>query len=187
MPAAWGFSDDSERTRPGRVARLVPAAVLITLVNRRCRPTVLFIERTAHLRHHAGQIGFPGGRVERRDKDAAHTALRETEEELGLAAARIEILGRIPAYTTGTGFRITPVVGWTEPPLALSPNRFEVTEIFEVPFPFVMNPVNHRIETALFHGRRRTNYAIRFQGRHIWGATAGMLVSLSRQLAVLRR
>lgn len=177
-----GFSDDGDVPHPRPVQVLTPAAVLIGVLNR-AEPTVLFTQRTAHLNDHAGQISFPGGRRDPEDRDAAHTALRETEEETGLAASRIEVLGRIPDYTTGTGFLVTPVIGWVETPPGpgeYSHDVFEVAEVFEVPLAFLLDPRNHRRETALFKGRMRTYHAMPWQDRYIWGATAGMLLSFYR-------
>lgn len=181
--AAQGFSDDGDWPNPKARAELTPAAVLVPVINRGGEPTVMFTQRTPHLKDHAGQISFPGGRKEPEDVDAAHTALRETEEETGLPRDRIEVLGRIPDYTTGTGFIVTPVVGWVESPAAYAPDPFEVAEVFEVPLGFLLDPRNHRQETALFKGRMRTYYAMPWQGRYIWGATAGMLVSFYRVIA----
>ncbi len=181
-----GFSDDGDQPRPGPHVNLTRASVLIPVINRGHGSTVLFTQRTAHLNDHAGQISFPGGRAEQTDPDPAFTALREAEEEVGLARSRVEVLGRIPEYRTGTGFLVTPVVGWVEAPVAFTPDPFEVADVFEVPFRFLMDPANHRVESAFFRGRMRTYYAISFEGRYIWGATAGMLVSLYRVLAGAR-
>ena len=181
-----GFADDGETAvRPplAPASVLKPAAVLILVINHSHQPTVLFTQRTAHLIDHAGQISFPGGRVEDGDRDPTHTALRETEEETGVAAARIEVLGTIPQYTTGTGYLITPVVGWIEPPVAYVPDPTEVEECFEVPFDFVADARNHRVESAMYKGRMRSYISVPFGKRYIWGATAGMLVSLTRVLA----
>lgn len=181
-----GFSDDGDQPRPGPHDNLTRASVLIPVINRGRGSTVLFTQRTAHLNDHAGQISFPGGRAEESDPDPAFTALREAEEEVGLARSHVEVLGRIPEYRTGTGFLVTPVVGWVETPVTFTPDPFEVAEVFEVPFRFLMNPANHRVETAFFRDRLRTYYALSFEGRYIWGATAGMLVSLYRVLAGAR-
>jgi 8-oxo-dGTP pyrophosphatase MutT (NUDIX family) len=182
-----GFSDDGELTAPllqnGKPLR--PAAVLILLLNNNHAddPRVLFTQRTAHLTDHAGQISFPGGRVEANDRDAHHTALRETEEETGVGAHQVEILGSIPNYATGTGYQITPVVGWTDEAVAYKPDPTEVAECFEVPLSFLLNPRNHRLESAMYKGRMRSYYAVPYQHRYIWGATAGMLVTLTRVVA----
>jgi len=156
-----------------------PAAVLVPLVNRSEGVNVMLTRRTDHLHHHPGQISFPGGRVEDDDEGPVHTALRETEEEVGLHARHVELLGQLPLYRTGTGFQVTPVVALVHPPFELNPDSFEVAEVFEVPLSFLVDPVNHRRETMFYRGRDRTYYAMPWQGYHIWGATAGMLVSLS--------
>lgn len=156
-----------------------PAAVLVPLVNRPEGVTVMLTRRTDHLHHHPGQISFPGGRVEEGDEGVVHTALRETEEEVGLHPRHVELLGQLPLYRTGTGFQITPVVALVHPPFDLNPDSFEVAEVFEVPLAFLVDRENHRRETMFYRGRDRTYYAMPWQGYHIWGATAGMLVSLA--------
>lgn len=184
-----GFADDGETPAPPVPSKpLKPAAVLILLVNRTPEhgPAVLFTQRTAHLTDHAGQISFPGGRVEEHDRDAVHTALRETEEETGVPTARVKILGAIPNYSTGTGYLITPVVGWIDAPLDYRPDPTEVAECFEVPFSFLIDEKNHRLESAMYKGRMRSYYAVPYQHRYIWGATAGMLVTLTRVIAQAR-
>lgn len=185
-----GFSDDGEFAAlpPVNEKPLRPAAVLILLVNRGLDdcPQVLFTQRTAHLTDHAGQISFPGGRVEADDRDAFHTALRETEEETGVAASKIEVLGSIPDYATGTGYLVTPVVGWIDEPAAYRPDPTEVAECFEVPLKFLIDTRNHRLESAMYKGRMRSYYAVPYQQRYIWGATAGMLVTLTRVIAQAR-
>jgi 8-oxo-dGTP pyrophosphatase MutT (NUDIX family) len=181
--AGQGFSDDGDWPNPKPRHELTPAAVLIPVINRTGVPTVMFTQRTAHLNDHAGQISFPGGRKDAGDVDAADTALRETEEETGLPRDRVEILGSIPDYSTGTGFIVTPVVGWIESPTEYKPDPFEVAEVFEVPLEFLLDPRNHRQETALFKGRMRTYYAMPWQDRYIWGATAGMLLTFYRVIA----
>jgi 8-oxo-dGTP pyrophosphatase MutT (NUDIX family) len=128
-------------------------------------------------------VSFPGGRAEPGDADAASTALRETEEEIGLARARVELIGRLPEYLTRTGFRVTPVIGLVRPPLELLPDSREVEEIFEVPLAFLLDPANHRRETRRIGERSVAFYVMEYQGRVIWGATAGMLVNLYRRLA----
>ena len=185
-----GFSDDGDagallnQIPPQKL--LKPAAVLILVINRPDVPTVLFTQRTAHLTDHAGQISFPGGRVEEADVDTQHAALRETSEETGVDVSRIELIGSIPRYTTGTGYLITPVVGWMEPPVAFAPDPTEVEECFEVPLDFLIAPQNHRLESAMYKGRMRQYYAIPYGQRYIWGATAGMLVTFTRVLANAR-
>jgi 8-oxo-dGTP pyrophosphatase MutT (NUDIX family) len=144
---------------------------------------VLLTQRTAHLREHAGQISFPGGRVEPEDASPAHTALRETEEEIGLASAHIEIVGYLPEYRTNTGFRVMPVVGLVRPPFALRPDPSEVAEVFEVPLAFLMDPANHQQHSVHYRGKLRHYYAMPYGDYFIWGATAGIIVTLSRALA----
>jgi len=162
--------------------RATEAAVLVPLVNHAGAVKVLFTQRTAHLFDHAGQISFPGGRVETADTSREETALRETEEEIGLPRARIALLGRLPDYEIPSGFRITPVVGWVEPPFELEPDAFEVAEVFEAPLGYFLDPGNYQRRQYHFKGRHRHYMAIPYEGRYIWGATAGMLYSLCRML-----
>jgi len=161
----------------------VPAAVLVPLIDRAEGLSVLLTRRTAHLDHHAGQISFPGGRVEDGDADPVAAALRETREEIGLDPTRVEVLGRLDGYNTITGFAVVPVVGLVRPPLELRPDPFEVDEVFEVPFDFVLDPANrqrHFREGS--DGARRYYYALPFGPHYIWGATAAMLVNLAEAL-----
>jgi 8-oxo-dGTP pyrophosphatase MutT (NUDIX family) len=145
--------------------------------------TVLFTQRTTHLKSHSGQVSFPGGRAEPGDASAEFTALREAEEEIGLPAERVEILARLPDYHTRTGFRVTPVIGVVQPPLELAPDPREVEEIFEVPLDFLLEPANQQRRTREFQGQRVGFYVFEYQNRTIWGATAGMLVNLYKMLA----
>jgi 8-oxo-dGTP pyrophosphatase MutT (NUDIX family) len=165
-----------------RSAEPRPAAVLVGLVDREGEPALLLTRRTEHLRDHAGQICFPGGRIEPDDASAAAAALREAEEEIGLDPARVAIIGRLPPYQTVTGFRIHPVVGWISPPFELRPDPFEVAEAFEVPLRFVLDPENHRRQSYRRGPVTRAYYVLPYQGRFIWGATAGILVNLARVL-----
>jgi 8-oxo-dGTP pyrophosphatase MutT (NUDIX family) len=162
--------------------RLTPAAVLVPIIERPAGLTVLFTQRTAHLNDHAGQVSFPGGRCEFGDPSPIFTALRETEEEIGLARAAVEILGILPEYRTGTGFSVTPVVGLVQPPFALNPDSFEVAEVFEAPLAFLLDSANHQRHSMEIGGILRHYYAMPYEGYFIWGATAGMLVSLHRLL-----
>ena len=166
----------------GAPAGLTPAAVLVPVILRPEGLTVLFTQRTAHLNDHAGQVSFPGGRCEADDPSPVHTAPRETEEEIGLEPARIEVLGLLPEYRTGTGFTVTPVVGLVRPPFELSLDSFEVAEVFETPLAFFLDPANHQRHSMEIGGVRRHYYAMPYEGYFIWGATAGMLVSLHRLL-----
>ena len=160
----------------------VPAAVLVPVVNHPQGPTVMFTQRTAHLYDHAGQVSFPGGRVEDADADREATALRETEEETGLHRSRVDIIGRLPDYDIMTGFRVTPVVGWIEPPYDLQPDPFEVEKVFEVPLEFLLDPLNHQEHSREVNGIVRHYYAMPYGEHYIWGATAGMVHMLYRAL-----
>ena len=159
-----------------------PAAVLVPLVARGQVPTVLLTRRTDHLHHHPGQISFPGGRVEDADTSPIDTALRETEEEIGLDRRHIELIGTLPDYLTGTGFRVTPVVGLVTPPFELTLDAFEVAEAFEVPLSHFLDPENHEEHSIVHEGRLRSFHAMPYQGYFIWGATAGIIMSLYRVL-----
>ncbi|TVQ29060.1 MAG: CoA pyrophosphatase [Geminicoccaceae bacterium] len=158
-----------------------PAAVLIGVVGHD-EPTVILTQRTAHLRDHAGQISFPGGRMEPDDPDPAATALRETAEEIGLSPAHCRILGELNPYDTVTGYRVHPVVAWIEPPFGLAPDPFEVAEVFEVPLGFVLDAQNHRRDSYDKGGLTRHYWVLPYQKRYIWGATAAMLVNFARLL-----
>ena len=175
-------ADDIERQQLIGQRELKPAAVLLLVVNR-IEPSVVFTQRTAHLPDHPGQVSFPGGRCDAEDCSPEETALREAEEEVGIAPARVEILGRLPEYRTSTGYTVAPVVGWAEPPLAYRPDPDEVEDVFEVPLAFLLDPRNHRYETAFHRGRLRRFWAMPHGDRYIWGATAGMLVTFQRILA----
>ena len=159
-------------------ADAVAAAVLVPVVVRETGATMLLTQRTMHLRDHAGQVSFPGGRSEANDASPEATALREADEEVGLDAGQIEILGRLPEYRTGTGFVITPVVGLVTPPLNLKLDDFEVAEVFEPPLEFLLDRANHQRHSIEVRGIMREYWAVAWQGYYIWGATAGMLVTL---------
>ncbi len=162
---------------------LMPAAVLVPLVERPEGYTVLLTQRTAHLEHHAGQISFPGGRAEDEDAGPVETALREAEEEIGLHRRHVvEIAGFLDLYETVTGFLITPVVGFVTPPFELALDAFEVAEAFEVPLDFILDPRNHESRGMFYKGQQRRYYVIPYQDRFIWGATAAMLVGFARRL-----
>jgi 8-oxo-dGTP pyrophosphatase MutT (NUDIX family) len=181
-PAPSPEPDDLHVVALQEGARVTEAAVLVPLIDRSGRVQVLFTQRTAHLDDHAGQISFPGGRVEEGDASREATALRETEEEIGLASAAVALLGRLPDYEIPSGFRITPVVGWIEPPFALDPDPFEVAEVFEAPLEHFLEPASYQRRQFRFRGRHRHYLAIPFEGRYIWGATAGILYNLCRML-----
>ncbi len=182
-PSAEPREPHAVRLAPG--ARITQAAVLVPLVNRPDGVRVLLTQRTAHLNDHPSQVSFPGGRVDAGDADRIATALREAEEEVGLAPSRVTVLGSLPDYDIPSGFRVTPVVGWIEPPLDLATltlDPFEVAAAFEAPLAELLDPARvHRREFE-FNGRHRHYVAIPYEGRYIWGATAGMLLSLARLL-----
>lgn len=180
-PAFAVYGDEDAEGRAAAAA--TPAAVLVPIVDHPAGLTVIFTQRTVHLKAHSGQVSFPGGRAEPGDPTPEHTALREAQEEIGLALERVEVLARLPEYHTRTGFRVTPVVGLLTPPVALMPDPGEVEEVFEVPLAFLLDPRNHERETRELQGRMRAYYVMRYGKRIIWGATAGMLVSLYRHLA----
>ncbi len=161
---------------------LRPAAVLVPIVMHGVDPTVLLTLRSPHLADHAGQISFPGGRLEPDDPDAAAAALREAEEEIGLRRMHVEIVGRIDTYQTRTGYEVTPVVGLVSPPFELALDASEVAAAFEVPLAFLVDRRNHRRETRQDRGITRSFWAIPFGEHYIWGATAGMLVNLAELL-----
>lgn len=158
--------------------RMTKAAVLLPLVMQPSGLNVLLTERSAHLHDHAGQISFPGGRMDPEDESIIFTALRESEEEIGLSSQAIDVIGTMPEYLTVSGYRVTPVVALIQPPKAYHPDPFEVADIFEVPLQFLMNPANHEIRVWHSDEGSRRFYAMPFADRFIWGATAGMLRNL---------
>jgi 8-oxo-dGTP pyrophosphatase MutT (NUDIX family) len=151
-----------------------PAAVLIPIVNH-VEPTVLLTQRAAHLNDHAGQISFPGGKIDATDASPLDAALREAEEEIGLAREFIDPIGYLDLYATGFGFRILPTLARIKPGFNLRINETEVDDAFEVPLAFLMNPANHQLHAKEFRGMERHYYAMPFAERYIWGATAGIL------------
>jgi 8-oxo-dGTP pyrophosphatase MutT (NUDIX family) len=170
-----------QQTIPSGV-RVKHAAVLVPLVARADGTQVLFTQRTSHLHDHAGQISFPGGRVEPDDRHREDTALRETEEEIGLPRDRIEVLGSLPEHEMQSGFSITPVVGWIVPPYEVSPDPFEVHDVFEAPLAHFLDAANYQRRRYVLEGYDRRYLAIPYGGRYIWGATAAMLYLLQRVL-----
>jgi 8-oxo-dGTP pyrophosphatase MutT (NUDIX family) len=154
-----------------------PAAVLVPLVNRAPGVTVLLTQRTADMPSHAGQIAFPGGR-RASDEDAVAAALRETEEEVGIARKFVDVVGGLDLYRTGTGFEITPIVGILTPGFTVRADPREVADVFEVPLEHFLDEVNHKLDSREYQGRQRRYYAMPYGERYIWGATAGMLKNL---------
>jgi 8-oxo-dGTP pyrophosphatase MutT (NUDIX family) len=182
-PLPWTpEANDEQRWRLSEAGNAAPrpAAVLMPIVIRADGPTLLFTQRTADLKDHAGQVSFPGGRAELSDVSPIDTALRETEEEIGLARAHVEVIGSLPDYFTGTGYRVTPVAGLIQPPFEVVPDPREVAEIFEVPLAFLMDGMNHQRRSIELPGDlgRRSFYTMPYQRFFIWGATAGMLRNL---------
>ncbi len=157
-----------------------PAAVLIAITDRPS-PGLILTVRREHMRTHAGQVAFPGGRIDD-GEDAIAAALREAKEELGLDPARVAVVAALDSYRTITGFDVVPVLGVIPPGLALEPHEREVADWFEAPLDFVLDRANHQRRTALFRGRDRQYYEINWEGRKIWGATAAMIVNLSQRL-----
>lgn len=180
-PPAW----QPEVRREALFARREPAqaAVLVPLLMRD-EITVLLTQRTAHLSTHSGQVAFPGGRRDPEDRNVMATALREAQEEIGLHAQDVEVLGTLPIYETGTAFKVTPVVALVQPQTHWQPNPDEVADVFEVPLSFLLNPANHRRHRLQWQGHMREWFAMPYQDgpqeRYIWGATAGMLRNFYR-------
>lgn len=158
-----------------------PAAVLIAIIDRD-EPGIILTQRTETLRRHPGQVAFPGGRIDPGDDGPVGAALREAEEEIALPASAVEVVGTADLYRTVTGYEVTPVVGVVPPGLALVPAEAEVSAVFEVPLAFLLDTANHVRATAQYQGRERHYYEILWGERRIWGATAAMIVNLSRRL-----
>lgn len=187
MPPLGSRSDfdlnpDMRPVGPGR-----PASVLCPLVERPPGINVILTRRAPHLKHHAGQISFPGGKVDRTDASPLATALREANEEIGLMEDQVEVLGTLDPYHTSTGFRVTPFVALVSPVWQPFPDPGEVEEVFEAPLDFLMDPANHLRHHREWQGRRRHFYAMPWGDYYIWGATAGMLRGLSDRLGRLAR
>ena len=159
----------------------MPAAVLIAITDRP-EPGVLLTLRQPHLRRHAGQIAFPGGRVDPEDEDVIAAALREAQEEIGLDPAMVQVAGTSDVYRVGTGFVVTPVIGVVPPDLPLAPHEAEVAAVFETPLAFLLAPGNHALKSTIWEGRERRFHEIHWEDRRIWGATAGMIVNLAFRL-----
>lgn len=160
---------------------ITPAAVLVPVVDRP-DPGVILTLRPETMRRHAGQVSFPGGRIDPEDDDAVAAALREAEEEIGLPHGEVEVIGTGDIYRTVTGFEVTPVVGIIPPDLTLTPHPGEVAAVFEAPLHYLLDPAHQQVRTAEWRGKMRTFYEIEWEGQRIWGATAAMIVNLSRRL-----
>jgi 8-oxo-dGTP pyrophosphatase MutT (NUDIX family) len=158
------------------------AAVLIPITDR-AEPGVILTQRPEWLRSHAGQVAFPGGKVDEVDADAISAALREADEELSIRPCDVRVIGVADTYYSGSGYRIEPVVGVIPPDLPLRPNPQEVEDWFEVPLAYLLDPANAERKQAVWHGRERTYYDIAWEGRRIWGVTAGIIANLARRLA----
>lgn len=183
-PRPHGDWDLMRETPPPPADGLSPAAVLMAISDED-EPHLLFTRRTVHLKRHAGQVAFPGGRKDAADPGPVATALREAHEEVALPPHAVEVLGTLDPYRTGTGFLVTPVVGVVPPGLPLMADPREVDELFHVPLAHVLDPANHLRESALWQGQTRHYWTIRHDRHHIWGATAGMIVALAQRLEAL--
>lgn len=173
--------DVLEGEEPGGPGPITPAAVLVAVVDR-SEPTVLLTLRPDTMRKHPGQVSFPGGRIDPGDDGPVAAALREAEEEIGLPPAEVALIGLADRYRTVTGFEVTPVVGLVPPDLSLRPNPAEVADLFEAPLRHLLDPARQMMRSAAWRGRERHYYEIDYEGRRIWGATAAMIVNLSRRL-----
>jgi 8-oxo-dGTP pyrophosphatase MutT (NUDIX family) len=171
------------RLRAGWPAPLKVAAVLVPIIDRADAPTLLMTVRASHLRRHAGQISFPGGRLEAQDADVAAAATRETEEEIGIAAAGIEPIGFLADHVVQTGYRITPVVALLQPGLTLEPDGTEVAEVFELPLAFALRAENYRVGRRTMREVEVDTWELAFGRYNIWGATAGILANLREVFA----
>jgi len=174
VPASGDQGTDRMLQILAREQPIRPAAVLVPVVDYP-QPTVLLTQRSAHLNDHAGQISFPGGKIDATDASPLDTALREAEEEIGLSREFIDPIGYLDLYGTSFGFRILPAVARIKPGFKLRINQSEVDDVFEVPLAFLMNPVNHQTHSKEFRGIERSYYAMPYEERYIWGATAGIL------------
>jgi 8-oxo-dGTP pyrophosphatase MutT (NUDIX family) len=183
-PARSDYDFNPEFRRPPGEIKLTPAAVLMPIIAKPI-PTVLLTQRTQTLARHAGQVSFPGGRVDDTDESPRATALRETHEETGITSNFVTVAGYMEGYETGTGFAILPVVGVVKEGFTLMPNPAEVNEIFEVPLSFLLDPKNRERQSREWQGRKREFYAFNYGSHYIWGATAAILVNFAERFAGL--
>jgi 8-oxo-dGTP pyrophosphatase MutT (NUDIX family) len=177
------FGTDAMLQIIAKVRPIRPAAVLIPVVEREA-PTVLLTKRAEHLNDHAGQISFPGGKIDPTDASPMDAALREADEEIGLKRSFIDPIGYLDVYATGFGFRILPTLARVRPGFDLTISRNEVDDVFEVPLAFLMDPLNHKLGSKEFRGMQRSFYEMPFEQRYIWGATAGMLRALYERICL---
>jgi len=177
-----GDFDLTSAQKPVPDTPLIPAAVLVPIVEHTRGLSILLTKRTDHLHDHPGQISFPGGRSEETDSGPIATALRETEEEIDLKPSFIHVIGFLDTYETTTRYLVTPVVGLITPGFRLNPDRFEVARVFEIPLSFLLDPRNHQIQSRAIKGIQYGFYVLEYEGHFIWGATAGMLVNLYRRI-----
>jgi 8-oxo-dGTP pyrophosphatase MutT (NUDIX family) len=168
-----------QRDDPPEAAAPLRAAVLVPIVLHPA-PSIVLTLRAPHLTRHPGQVSFPGGRIDPADASPEAAALREAEEEIGLSAGRVEVVGRLPTHVTGTGYQVTPVLGLLAPPVAPKPDPREVAEVFELPLAVLTGPPGPYEEEAVFRGRLRRYWVVPHERHRIWGATAAMLVALGR-------
>jgi 8-oxo-dGTP pyrophosphatase MutT (NUDIX family) len=183
-PLGEVLSADSTEPVPAPVETGVPAAVLVGLLANPKGPRLILTRRTPHLRIHAGQISFPGGRIEESDTGPEAAALREAFEEIGLPPAKVELMGCLPIHLTVSRFLVYPVVGWVEPPVDLGPDPREVEQIIQVPLSYVLDTSHYRREALVFEEIVHDFWVLDYEAQRIWGATAGILVSLARVLGV---
>jgi 8-oxo-dGTP pyrophosphatase MutT (NUDIX family) len=180
--ADYGDHSWNPHSEPMHDGQLRDAAVLVPIVDRGPDATMLLTKRTEKMRSHAGQIAFPGGRVDATDPSPEDAALRETEEEVGLDRSFVEVIGRMPDYVTGSGFRVAPVLGIVKPGFLLTLNADEVSDAFEVPLSFLMNPANHTRDSGIWRNRERFFYRMPYQDWMIWGVTAGIIRTIYERL-----
>ena len=175
------FDSEDERHSGDAIAKHRPAAVLIPITDRP-EPGVILTQRPDSLRSHAGQVAFPGGKIDDSDENAIAAALREAEEELSIPAQLVRVVGETDTYYSGSGYRISPVIGIIPPDLDLVPNPGEVEDWFEVPLAFLIDPQNSVRKSTFWQGHERQYYDMSWQGRRIWGVTAGIIANLARRM-----
>ncbi|MFC4292312.1 CoA pyrophosphatase [Sphingorhabdus arenilitoris] len=181
---AIAITVEDERYLGDAVAAHRAAAVLIPITDR-AEPGVILTQRPDNLRSHAGQVAFPGGKIDADDNGPIGAALREAEEELAIPSAQVQVIGATDDYFSGSGYRITPVLGMIPPDLTLVPNPGEVEDWFEVPLSFLLDPANVQRKSAVWMGRERQYYDMQWQDRRIWGVTAGIIANLARRMRAL--